>query len=142
MADLAEPFRTARIDCVACIDALGFILGAAVAGILGAGVVPIRKGGKLPVATEGVDFRDYSGEVKRLEIRPGIVRPGARILLIDEWIETGAQIGAAAELIEGQGGAIIAVATIRMDSNQRIEEIRKRYPVHTLWEEEDGAEDR
>lgn len=56
--DLACPFRRDGIDLVAAIDALGFILGTAVAASLGVGVVPVRKGGKLPVAVDRVDFSD------------------------------------------------------------------------------------
>ncbi len=133
VVDLAEPFRNTQIDYVVCIDALGFILGTAIAHYLEIGVIPIRKGGKLPVKTDGEDFRDYSGELKRLEIRNDVLPPQARVLLVDEWIETGSQIQAAAKLIEGQGGIIIGIAAINMDENDTTVKISSKYRVHTIW---------
>ena len=131
--DLAKPFRNIQIDFVACVDALGFILGTAIARYLGIGVIPIRKGGKLPVKTDGENFRDYSGELKRLEIRRDVLPPQARVLLVDEWIETGSQIQAAAKLIEAQGGTVIGIATINMDENETTARISRKYRVHTVW---------
>lgn len=131
--DLAKPFRKVQIDFVACIDALGFILGTAIARRLEIGVIPVRKGGKLPVETNGENFRDYSGELKRLEIRRDVLPQKARVLLVDEWIETGSQIKAAAKLIEAQGGTVVGIATINMDENETTSIIRKKYRVHTIW---------
>ena len=133
--DLADPFLQTDIDFVACVDALGFILGTAIARHLGVGVIPVRKGGKLPVPTDGADFRDYSGELKRLEIRKSILPPGARVLLVDEWVETGSQIQAAAELIEAQGATIIGIATISMDENEQTIRLSKKYRVHSIRED-------
>lgn len=133
VADLAKPFRNTQIDFVACIDALGFILGTAIARHLEIGIIPIRKGGKLPVKTDCEDFRDYSGELKRLEIRRDILPPEARVLLVDEWIETGSQIQASAKLIEAQGGIIVGIATINMDENDTTAKISRKYRVHTIW---------
>ena len=58
--DLTRPFSEIEIDLVAGIDALGFILGAAIAIKLGVGFIPIRKGGKLPGAVDSKEFFDYS----------------------------------------------------------------------------------
>ncbi|MFH1680220.1 MAG: phosphoribosyltransferase family protein [Candidatus Eisenbacteria bacterium] len=131
--DLTRPFQNTRIDCVACIEALGFILGTAIARRLAVGVVPIRKGGKLPVDTDGLEFRDYSGDVKRLEIRRDAFPPGARVLLVDEWIETGAQIQAAAAMIEAREGTVVGIATIRMDANDQTAAIGRKYRVCSAW---------
>jgi adenine phosphoribosyltransferase len=139
--DLAAPFHEAQIDYVACIDALGFILGTAIAGRLEVGVIPIRKGGKLPVQTESVEFRDYSGNLKRLEIRKDALPSQSRVLLVDEWIETGSQVLAAATLLEAQGATVVGVASVNMDTNDRTEEIGKKYRVHTVWEAEQGVGD-
>ncbi len=132
--DLAEPFDDGGVDCVACIDALGFILGTAVARRLGVGVVPIRKGGKLPVEVDVAECTDYTGEVKRLEVRKDAFRPGMRVLVVDEWIETGAQVKAAIRLIESQSATVIGIASICMDENDDTAEIRGRYRVQTVWD--------
>jgi adenine phosphoribosyltransferase len=131
--DLATPFQNEQIDCVACIDALGFILGTAIACRLEVGVIPIRKGGKLPVESHGTEVQDYSGELKRLEIRKDILPVHARVLLVDEWIETGAQIKAAATLIEAQLGTIVGIVAINMDSNEQTAGIKSKYRVQTVW---------
>ena len=133
--DLADPFLQTEIDSVACVDALGFILGTAIARHLDVGVIPVRKGGKLPVPTDCIDFRDYTGELKRLEIRKNIIPPGARVLLVDEWIETGSQIQAAARLVEAQGGTVVGIATINMDENEQTIRLSKKYRVHSIWED-------
>ena len=131
--DLASPFLEIELDYVACIDALGFILGTAIACRLEVGIIPIRKGGKLPVETYSKEFRDYSHEVKRLEIRKDILPANAHVLLVDEWIETGAKVRAAASLIESQRGSIVGIATINMDRNDKTRDIREKYQVHTVW---------
>ena len=131
--DLASPFQSMHLDGVACIDALGFILGTAVACRLRVAVIPIRKGGKLPVETDTEEFCDYSGVVKRLEIRRDVFQPQARVLLVDEWIETGAQIRASIKLIEGLGGIVAGVATINIDENRETAEIRRKYRIHSVW---------
>ena len=92
-------------------DALGFIVGTAVALRLGVGFVPLRKGGKLPVRKETAEFRDYSGAEKALELRAEPWPRGTRVLLVDEWIETGAQARAAVELIERAGGGSFVLVT-------------------------------
>lgn len=133
--DLAAPFAPAEIDLVAGIDALGFILAAAIALQLGKGLVPLRKGGKLPVQVDRQEFVDYTGQSKSLELRAGILQPGKRILLVDEWIETGAQIKAAIGLIERQGGIVVGIASINIDVNDQTRPILEKYPCHTVWVE-------
>jgi len=132
LADLGMPFQDIKIDYIAGIDALGFILGAALAQYLKVGFIPIRKGGKLPVAVDSVSFVDYSSKVKSLEIRVDAVPRGARLLLVDEWIETGAQVSAAINLIEGQGGVIVGIAAINIDGNDLTQALQEKYNCHSL----------
>ncbi|MBN1813258.1 MAG: adenine phosphoribosyltransferase [Anaerolineae bacterium] len=135
VADLGRPFTTTPFDYVAGIDALGFVLGAALAIHLKKGFIPIRKGGKLPVATDRMGFVDYTGAQTCLELRSDAISPGARVLVVDEWIETGAQVKAAIELIELQGGTVVGVATINMDSNALTQQLRAKYNCHVLQED-------
>ncbi len=125
--DLLAPFNSIEFDYVAGIDALGFILGSAISFRAHKGFIPIRKGGKLPVDTMSVDFVDYSGQEKSLELRADAIKPGAQVLLVDEWIETGAQVNAAIELIESQQGVVIGIATINIDENKVTEKLKKKY---------------
>jgi adenine phosphoribosyltransferase len=104
-----------EFDLVAAIDALGFILGAGMALKAKRPLVTIRKGGKLPVEVERAWFVDYTGEEKSLEIRKDALQPSNRVLIVDEWIETGARIRAAIELIESLGARVAAVVAIKME---------------------------
>jgi adenine phosphoribosyltransferase len=133
ITDLVEPFTSTALDYVAGIDALGFVLGTAVALRLNKGFIPIRKRGKLPVAVTVAEFVDYSGDKKALEIRRGCLKPGDRVLLVDEWIETGAQVQAAIDLIEQAGGIVAGVATINIDDNPISARVRERYCCRAIW---------
>ncbi len=126
--DLAALVEPLAFDVVAGIDALGFILGAALALRTHTGFVPIRKGGKLPVAVDIAECVDYTGQRKTLELRRDALKPGTRVLVVDEWIETGAQVWAAIQLIERQGGVIAGIASLHMDDNEQTEPLRARYP--------------
>ena len=130
--DLAASVAGTTIDLVACIDALGFILGTAIAQKLGVGILPVRKGGKLPVESDRTEFRDYTGQEKQLEIRRDILSQGSRVLIVDEWIETGAQVSATISLIEGHGAIVVGIATINMDDNEKTKSISSKYKVYTV----------
>lgn len=133
VADLAHPFEDLDFEHIAGIDALGFILGTALALHLNKGFVPIRKGGKLPVPVISRQFTDYTGKPKTLELRTDILKPGDRVLLVDEWIETGAQVMAAIGLLEELGTSIIGVVTINIDDNPVTCKLREEYFCHALW---------
>jgi adenine phosphoribosyltransferase len=134
VADVAAAHRTTEPNVVACIDALGFILGTAVARALGVGVVAIRKSGKLPVNADRETFVDYSGAQKALELRTDALGPHHQVLLVDDWIETGAQVGAAIRLIERRGARVVGIAAIHMDQNDETRVLAQRYRVRTASE--------
>ena len=111
--EIVWPFfkAKAQIDMIVGIEARGFILGGAVAHELGRGFVPIRKKGKLPHKTIGQDYSLEYG-VDTIEIHADAIKPGDRVLLIDDLIATGGTAVAAAELIHRSGGEIVASAFI------------------------------
>jgi len=131
--DLAAYFEDVVFDCVAGIDALGFILGTALAWHFEVGFVPIRKGGKLPVETDRRQFIDYSAQHKSLELRRDALKAGTKVLIADEWIETGSQVKAAIELIEHQGGIVVGIAAINIDDNSETQLLKSKYNAHTVW---------
>jgi adenine phosphoribosyltransferase len=133
ITDLSAPFTANPPDYVAGIDALGIVLGTAVALQLNKGFIPIRKQDKLPVAADTVEFVDYTGRQKGLELRRGVLKAGERVLVVDEWIETGAQVQAAITLIEQTGGVVMGIATIRMEDNPIPQRLHQRYHCHALW---------
>eukprot|EP00397_Hematodinium_sp_SG-2012_P042806 GEMP01047428.1.p1 GENE.GEMP01047428.1~~GEMP01047428.1.p1 ORF type:complete len:450 (-),score=145.33 GEMP01047428.1:295-1644(-) len=105
-------------DIIAGIDAAGFVLGAALATRLHLGFLTIRKANKLPVPTTAVEFVNYTGQTQRLEMRDPGVRAGQRVVLVDQWVETGGTMRAGIELIEKQGGVIAMVVAICIEEEQ------------------------
>ena len=100
---LAAPYLGNKIDAVAGIEARGFIVGGAVADRLGCGFIPIRKKGKLPWKTIGQQYAlEYGVDI--IEIHEDAIKPGQRILIIDDLIATGGTAEAAAKLISRTGG--------------------------------------
>ncbi len=133
--DLIRHFREVEFDCVAGVDALGFILGTAIATQANKGFVPVRKGGALPVKCDAAEFVDYTGKSKTLELRDGAIVPGLKVLLVDDWIETGGQITAAIKLIEARDGVVVGIATIGINENQATLRLKQRYNCQAVWQE-------
>ena len=103
---IAAPFRDDRVDCVVGTEARGFIFGTAVALELRAGFVPARKPGKLPFQTTAVSYElEYGTDT--IEMHQDGVRPGQRVLVIDDLIATGGTATATVELARQSGGEII-----------------------------------
>ena len=100
-----------RIDVVAGIDARGFILGAVVAHQLNKGFVPVRKKGKLPFTTVCEEYELEYGNAT-VEMHVDAIKPGDRVLLIDDLIATGGTMMAGARLIQRLGGQIVEAAAI------------------------------
>ncbi|XP_067422031.1 uncharacterized protein [Emydura macquarii macquarii] len=126
-ADLLQPFCADAIDLVAGIDAMGFILGAAMASTLRKGFLAIRKAGHLCVETCTQRYTDYSTHQKLMEMRTDAIQPGRRVLLVDQWIETGGTMRAAIQLVEQQGGVIAGVAAICIEDSEGGRWIQERY---------------
>lgn len=100
-----------RPDVVAGLDARGFILGAVVAYELNVGFVPIRKKGKLPFTTVEETYELEYGTAT-VELHTDAVKPGQRVLLIDDLIATGGTMMAGMKLLEKLGAEVIEGAAI------------------------------
>jgi len=100
-----------RPDVVAGLDARGFILGAVVAYELGVGFVPIRKKGKLPFTTVEETYELEYGSAT-VELHTDAVKPGQRVLLIDDLIATGGTMMAGKKLLEKLGASVMEGAVI------------------------------
>jgi len=103
---MTEKFSPGGIDAVVGIDARGFIFAAAVAKKLNAGFVPVRKKGKLPFATIEQEYALEYGNAT-VAIHTDALKPGARVLLIDDLLATGGTSAAAAALVQKLGGKIL-----------------------------------
>jgi adenine phosphoribosyltransferase len=104
--EIARQFDTRNIDLIACIDARGFLIGAALAYKIGCGVVPIRKKGKLPwrVYQKKYDL-EYGKDA--LEIHQDAIEPGQRVLIVDDVLATGGTAGAVVSLIQDMKAIIV-----------------------------------
>ncbi|HEZ7407305.1 TPA: adenine phosphoribosyltransferase [Neisseria meningitidis] len=108
---LVYRYMDQKIDIVAGLDARGFIIGAALAYHLNVGFVPIRKKGKLPSETVSQSYALEYGEAA-VEIHTDAVKPGSRVLLVDDLVATGGTMLAGLELIRKLGGEIVEAAAI------------------------------
>ncbi len=108
---LAAIAREAGAQTIAGMEARGFIFGAAVAVELGVGFVPVRKSGKLPVETIGIDYALEYGR-DRLEMDPGAVNDGERVVIVDDLIATGGTAVATAQLLRNAGAKVDAAVFV------------------------------
>jgi len=129
--DLITDLETVACDVVGGLDAMGFVLGSALATRLGVGFLPIRKAGKLCVDTDSVSFSNYSGRTQDMEMRKPAFAAGTKVLLVDQWIETGGTMDGAIRLVEQQGGKIAGLVAIAMEDNKRTASYRRVYPCIT-----------
>jgi adenine phosphoribosyltransferase len=113
-AALAAPFGDARIDKVAGIEARGFVLATAVALELDAGFVAVRKPGAIhpgpkAEARGGLDWR---GRETVLLLQRHVIEPGERVLVVDDWAETGSKALSARHLIDMCGGTYAGLSLL------------------------------
>ena len=125
--DLLADLEGCPFDVVGGLDSMGFVLGAAIAARTGRGFLPIRKAGKLCVDTDRVEFSNYSGRVQGMEMRQPAFAPGTRVLLADQWVETGGTLDGAIRLVERQGGIVTALAAVAIEENAVTAAYRSRY---------------
>ncbi|MFM1873873.1 MAG: hypothetical protein RL398_3295 [Planctomycetota bacterium] len=104
-------FDFGTIDKVAAIESRGFLFGVPLAMQLGIGFVPVRKPGKLPWKTNRVEYvLEYGTDA--IEIHQDAIRPGERVLLVDDVLATGGTMGAAVELVKACGGTVAGCAFV------------------------------
>jgi adenine phosphoribosyltransferase len=108
---LAADHEPGTVDAVVGIDARGFIFGGALALKLGCGFVPIRKKGKLPWETleESYDLEYGSNTIA---MHRDALRPGARVMLVDDVLATGGTAAAAVGLLRKAGAHILEIAFV------------------------------
>lgn len=122
-----------RPDVIAGLDARGFIIGSVLAYELGVSFVPIRKKGKLPFTTVEETYELEYGSAT-VEIHTDAVRPGDRVVLIDDLIATGGTMMAGRRLLERLGAQVIEGAAIvdlpELGGSQRLRD--SGLPLFTL----------
>jgi len=132
--DLTSPYKN-KVSKVVSIDSLGFILGAASANELNTGFATIRKENKLFCKTNiiySTTVKDYSCTNKKLEINKNLLNEKDKILIIDDWIETGAQINGAIKIIKKFNCKIIGIACFGIYINKNTKNLLKKYNINYI----------
>jgi adenine phosphoribosyltransferase len=128
---LTERFKPGGVDAVVGIDARGFIFAAAAAVKLRAGFVPVRKRGKLPYQTLEQDYAlEYGSATVAMHV--DALRPGARVLLIDDLLATGGTAAAAAVLVKKLGANILEAGFLIELKFLNGREKLKGFPVRSI----------
>ena len=127
----ARVAREVDANTVACIEARGFLFGAAVAVGASLPLVPLRKPGKLPAATLSEPCElEYGTDA--LELHADALAPSMRVLLVDDVLATGGTLAAACRLIQKTGATLaavaVAVAINRLPGRERLNQA----PCHVL----------
>jgi adenine phosphoribosyltransferase len=128
---LAKKYKGKGFAKVVGVEARGFIFGAAVAHRIGAGFVPVRKKGKLPYKTISTTYElEYGTDT--LEIHQDAIKPGEKVLIIDDLLATGGTVKAVTDLIKQLGGNIGAIAFVIELIDLKGKDKLKEYPVFSL----------
>ena len=111
ITSLAAHYENNRPDVVVGIEARGFVFGPALAFRLGVGFVPVRKPKKLPAEKVTVTYAlEYGAD--SLEIHKDAIRPGQRVLIMDDLLATGGTAQATVKLVEMLGGKVAGLAFV------------------------------
>jgi adenine phosphoribosyltransferase len=133
--DLYEPFRNELIDKVVCIDAIGFIIGSALAFKNENGLVLVRKEGKIPLKKEQKivrSFTDYTNKEKTLEMNKLSISKNDNVLIVDDWIETGSQVKAVISMLEELNARICGITCIGADMNDKTKNLFQDFNLHAI----------
>ena len=128
---LTQNFQPGQVDAVVGIDARGFIFAAAAAMQLQAGFVPVRKKVKLPYKTHEQEYHLEYGTAT-VAVHVDALKPGSRVLLIDDLLATGGTAAAAAALVQRLGAQILEISFLIELSFLAGREKIKNYPVRSL----------
>lgn len=108
---LYDKFKNEKVDYIAGIESRGFIFGAALAYKLGCGFITIRKPNKLPAKTIKEDYSLEYG-TNTIEMHEDALKPGDRVVVIDDLLATGGTTIAACNLIKRVGAEVVSTAFI------------------------------
>jgi adenine phosphoribosyltransferase len=128
---LIQRLKPGMVDAVVGIDARGFIFAAAAALKLQAGFVPVRKKGKLPYQTHEEQYALEYGTAT-IAVHVDALKPGSRVLLIDDLLATGGTAAAAAALVQRLGAQILEISFLIELSFLAGRQRLKNYPVHSV----------
>lgn len=104
---MAARLNGQKVDVIAGIESRGFLFAATLALKLGLGLIPLRKPNKLPFKKRSERYAlEYGTDA--LEMHTDAIRPGERVVLVDDLLATGGTMSAACRLVEQAGGKVAA----------------------------------
>ena len=131
VAEMCAPWSARGIELIAAMEARGFIFGAGMALELGAGFIPIRKAGKLPWKTRSAEYTlEYRSDI--LHIHEDAIRPGQKVLVVDDVIATGGTARAVVELVEALGGKVEGIEFLIELVDLGGRKLLEGYDVHSV----------
>ena len=119
-------------DIVVGAESRGFLFGAPIAYNLDKPLGLVRKKGKLPYKKISVDYTLEYGDVSTLEIHEDAIRPGQKVLLVDDILATGGTIRAMIRLVEQLGGEVAGVLVLMELAGLKGREVLKGYELRTV----------
>jgi adenine phosphoribosyltransferase len=128
---LVEKYRKEKIDYVVAVESRGFILGGAIAYRLKTGFIPVRKEGKLPYKTYRITYGlEYGTDT--LEIHRDAIKPGSKVLIVDDLLATGGTTQAVIKLVKKFKAKIVGIAFLIELTFLKGRSKLKNYPVYSL----------
>ncbi|MDO9493601.1 adenine phosphoribosyltransferase [Acetobacterium sp.] len=129
--EMAKVAKALDANIIVIPEARGYIFGTPLAYLIGAGLVPVRKPGKLPgeVSSEAYDL-EYGSNI--VEIQKNAIRPGDRVIIVDDLLATGGTMMAATKLIENLGGEVSGIITLIELTELGGRDLLKKYFVHSI----------
>ena len=128
---LAAKFKDKKVDIVVAVESRGFIFGSVLAYKLGAGFVPVRKKGKLPAKTNSATYElEYGTDT--LQMHHDAIKPGQRVLIVDDLLATGGTAKAVIDLIEQLAGKIVGITFLIELTGLKGREKLTGFPVFSL----------
>ena len=131
MDEIIAIARKYEFDVVVAPESRGFILGTPIAYVLGKAFAPIRKKGKLPYKTIDIEYKlEYGSNI--LEIHADAVKPGQKVLVVDDLLATGGTTSANVKLVEKLGAEVVGIVCMVELSYLNGREKLNNYSVESL----------
>ncbi len=129
--EMAKVVKALDANIIVIPEARGYLFGTPLAYLTGAGLVPVRKPGKLPGEVVSEEY-DLEYDSNTIQIQKKSIKPGDRIIIVDDLLATGGTVNAAIKLIEQLGGEISGIITVIELTELGGRELLKDYYVHSM----------
>ena len=130
---MQEQIKDIDFDVVAGPESRGFIFGMPIAYNLGKSFAPVRKKGKLPCETVSIEYSLEYGDKTTIEMHKTAIKPGQKVVIVDDLMATGGTIEAAVKLVEKLGGTVVAAVFLieltDLKGREKIKNIPNVYSV-------------